>query len=57
VPFPAAEARARMLHHLRSQKEPELSDIRIVRSAADLDPEMPSFVTAYLMHVWGAADA
>jgi hypothetical protein len=52
VPIPAAEARARMLRHLASEKEPELSDIRIVRSAADLDPAMPRFVTAYLAHMW-----
>jgi 8-oxo-dGTP pyrophosphatase MutT (NUDIX family) len=52
VPVPAAEARARMLRHLAREKEPELSDIRIVRSAADLDPEMPRFVTAYLTHEW-----
>lgn len=53
VPFPAPEARARMLHHLAREAEPELSDIRIVRSAEDLDPAMPRFVTAYLTHMWG----
>jgi hypothetical protein len=52
VPFPAPEARARMLRHLASEREPELRDIRIVRSAADLDPAMPRFVTAYLTHMW-----
>jgi hypothetical protein len=57
VPLPAAEARERMLRHLASEKEPELSDIRIVRSAADLDPAMPRFVTAYLTHVWEGVDA
>jgi hypothetical protein len=54
VPVPAAEARARMLRHLASEKEPELSDIRIVRSAADLDQAMPRFVTAYLTHMWAS---
>jgi 8-oxo-dGTP pyrophosphatase MutT (NUDIX family) len=54
VPLAAAEARTRMLCHLAGEKEPELSDIRIVRSAADLDPAMPRFVTAYLTHVWGS---
>jgi hypothetical protein len=53
VPFAAPEARARMLRHLASEAEPELSDIRIVRSTADLDPAMPRFITAYLTHVWG----
>jgi hypothetical protein len=57
LPLPAAEARARMLRHLAGEREPELSDIRIVRSAADLDPAMPPFVTAYLAHVWEGADA
>jgi 8-oxo-dGTP pyrophosphatase MutT (NUDIX family) len=52
LPFPAAEARARMLRHLETEKEPELCDIRIVRSAADLDPAMPRFVTAYLAATW-----
>ncbi len=53
VPFPALEARARMLRYLASDDEPELSDIRIVRSDADLDPAMPRFITAYLAHMWG----
>ena len=53
VPLTAVEARAQMLRHLTCEKEPELSDIRIVRSAADLDPAMPRFVTAYLTHMWG----
>jgi 8-oxo-dGTP pyrophosphatase MutT (NUDIX family) len=52
VAYPASEARARMLRHLASETQPELSDIRIVRSAADLDPQMPRFVTTYLSHVW-----
>ncbi len=52
VPYPAAEVRTRMLRHLASETQPELSDVRIVRSAADLDPEMPRFVTAYLAHMW-----
>ena len=52
VPNPAAEARTRMLRHLASETQPELRDVRIVRSAADLDPRMPRFVTAYLLHMW-----
>jgi 8-oxo-dGTP pyrophosphatase MutT (NUDIX family) len=44
-----AEAlRARMLAHLASEQQPELSDIRIVRSPADFDPKMRGFVTAFL---------
>ena len=45
----SAEAlRVRMLDHLARNRQPELSDIRIVRSAADFDPAMPRFVTAFL---------
>jgi 8-oxo-dGTP pyrophosphatase MutT (NUDIX family) len=44
-----AEAlRARMLHHIACERQPELSDIRIVRSAADFDPAIRRFVTAFL---------
>ena len=56
VPYPASEARTRMLRHLASETQPELSDVRIVRSAADLDPGMPRFVTAYLAHMWSGHD-
>jgi 8-oxo-dGTP pyrophosphatase MutT (NUDIX family) len=56
VPYPASEARTRMLRHLASEPQPELSDVRIVRSAADLDPRMPRFVTAYLAHMWSGHD-
>jgi len=47
-PLAADELRARMLAHLASEAEPELADIRIVRGAADADPAMPAFVTAFL---------
>ncbi|MBI3705365.1 MAG: NUDIX hydrolase [Rhizobiales bacterium] len=44
-----AEAlRARMLDYLKSERTPELSDIRIVRGARDFDPKMRRFVTAFL---------
>jgi 8-oxo-dGTP pyrophosphatase MutT (NUDIX family) len=44
-----AEAlRARVLDHLARERQPELADIRIVRSAADFDPAMPRFATAFL---------
>ena len=40
--------RARMLAHLASEKEPELSDIRIVRGPQDYTASMPAFVTEFL---------
>jgi len=48
----SAALRARMRAHIAGQREPELADVRVVRSAADFDPMMPSFVTAFLAHVW-----
>jgi len=48
----AAALRERILAHLASEAQPELSDIRIVGGPADLDPMMPSFMTAFLQHVW-----
>jgi 8-oxo-dGTP pyrophosphatase MutT (NUDIX family) len=47
-PRSADELRARILAHLASEKQPELSDIRIVRGPQDFDPAMPRFVTAFL---------
>src|SRR5262249_38989472 len=52
VPHPASAVRTRMLRHLASEAQPELRDVRIVRSAADLHAQMPRFVTAYLTHMW-----
>src|SRR5215469_5102391 len=52
VACPASQLRTRILCHLASEMQPELNDIRIVRSAADLDPRMPRFVSAYLLHMW-----
>src|SRR5262252_5248678 len=52
VAYPADEARQKVLRHLASEPQPELDAIRIVRCAADFDPNMPRFVTAYLSHVW-----
>jgi hypothetical protein len=46
----AVDLRARMLDHIAREEKPELADIRIVRSTADFDPMMPTFVTAYLEH-------
>jgi len=52
VPDSAEAVRERMLRHLASEPQPELGDIRVVRTAADFDPNMPRFVTAYLSHIW-----
>ena len=46
----AAALRARVLDHLARERQPELADLRIVRGAADIDPMMPRFVTAFLAH-------
>jgi hypothetical protein len=48
----AGALRARILDHLARDRQPELADIRIVRSAADFDPAMPRFVTAFLEDRW-----
>ncbi len=52
-PEPADVLRANILRSLHKQAEPELADIRIVRSRADIDPAMPGVVTAFLEHSWG----
>jgi hypothetical protein len=52
MPQSAETLRAMMLRHLASERQPELSDIRILRSIADFDAKMPRFVTAYLSHIW-----
>ena len=49
---PAEALRERILAHLRSEAQPELADIRIVRGPPDLDPKMPPFVAAFLSHIW-----
>lgn len=48
----AARLRERMLDHLAQERQPELSDVRIVRGPADLDPAMPDFVVAFLRDYW-----
>jgi 8-oxo-dGTP pyrophosphatase MutT (NUDIX family) len=52
VAEPAAALRERILDFLAREREPELCDIVIVRSRADLDARMPNFVTAYLTDFW-----
>jgi 8-oxo-dGTP pyrophosphatase MutT (NUDIX family) len=49
-----AEAlRAHALAHIAGERQPELRDIRIVRSEKDFDPAMPRFVTAFLVQHFG----
>jgi hypothetical protein len=48
----AATLRRRIEDALARQAAPELAGIRLVRSAADFEPMMPEFVTAFLSHVW-----
>jgi hypothetical protein len=48
----ATRLRARILQNLSLQPQPELADIRIVRSVADLDPAMPPYVVAFLTRLW-----
>jgi 8-oxo-dGTP pyrophosphatase MutT (NUDIX family) len=48
--LPAAALRARILQTLAAERQPELADIRIIRSAADFDPAMRSFARTFLAH-------
>lgn len=48
VDLPGEALRTRILANLAQQRQPELSDIRLVRSPADFTAAMPPFVTAYL---------
>ena len=50
----AVALRERILRFLARDPEPELSDIRIVRGPADLDPMMQSFIPSFLKWVWAA---
>ena len=51
--LPAEALRARILETLAAEQQPELADIRIVRSAADFDPAMRGFARAFLAHRFG----
>jgi 8-oxo-dGTP pyrophosphatase MutT (NUDIX family) len=44
--------RARILRHLAGEAQPEFSEIRVVRGAADIDPATPRFLVAYLENEW-----
>lgn len=52
---PAEALRARILNHIAGEAQPELADVRIIRSEADFDPMMPEFVPAFLNRLWGDA--
>ena len=52
-PLNAERLRARILERLARQRQPELSDIRIVRGPGDFDSQMPGFVTAFLAQWFG----
>ena len=47
-PLGAEALRARALEWMTREKQPELSDVRIVRNPSDFDPMMRRFVTAFL---------
>jgi 8-oxo-dGTP pyrophosphatase MutT (NUDIX family) len=49
---PAETLRARILAYLASETQPELADVRIVRSRDDADSMMPRFIMAFLDHVY-----
>jgi 8-oxo-dGTP pyrophosphatase MutT (NUDIX family) len=42
----------RVTRHITSERQPELSDVRIVRGPAQLDARMPTFVTTFLQEQW-----
>jgi 8-oxo-dGTP pyrophosphatase MutT (NUDIX family) len=52
APVPATVLRKQILRFLASEAQPELADIRIVNGPADLVPEVPVFVSAFLDHMW-----
>lgn len=53
IDLPAQEARALIRSRLLAEAEPELSDIVIIRSAAECDQErMPVFMQQYLRHAF-----
>ena len=49
----SAEAlRARILAYLARETDSELCDILIARGKADLHPNMPDFIPAFLARMW-----
>ena len=53
----AISLQVRIRAFLSSQEQPELADIRIVRSIDDLDPRMPPYVAAFLANRLSFASA
>ena len=49
--------RARIRATLAQQAHPELTDIYVARGLADLDPNMPDFVRAFLKYEWRGRQA
>lgn len=49
--------RARIRATLAQQAHPELADIYVARGLADLDPNMPDFVRAFLKYEWRGRQA
>ncbi len=47
-PLSAVELKLRIEAFIRSEASPELSGVKLVRSRADFDPQMPTFITAFL---------
>lgn len=47
-----AAQREQVLRHLASEEKPELSDIRIVRGPADVQPSMLPTAAVYMQHMW-----
>ena len=53
LPWPAEVACGRIRRFLAAQAQPELADVEIVSSPADLDPaRMPAFLTTFLTAAW-----
>ncbi len=48
----AEQLRERIMHHIASEKEPELAGAAIVRSLADLNEKMPAFVQTFFRVVY-----
>jgi hypothetical protein len=48
----SAKLAARIRAFIAGEKQPELEDVVVVRGPADLVPEIPDFVRAYLESEW-----
>jgi 8-oxo-dGTP pyrophosphatase MutT (NUDIX family) len=51
----ADRLRSRILDHLAGEPQPELADIRIMRSPADFEPKLAKHSAAFMRHAWTAA--